>query len=311
MLTELFAVNLASTVVENGATTRPASGTVEMLTVHESDGAFPAVRSGADQFHFKDRNPECASEILACIATDGNRWTVVRGAEGSQPVAHARRFYIRQVITKEFLQRLGDGSTPDLTNAVTVYGADRTGELDASDAIMRALDDVVAYLPTGLYRIAKPINVLPGKVLLSFGQAMLLPDRDFQGDAAIELVDGIAQTRIENIILTGRELGAGRDVYGIYAKTTQLSATLSGLQISGFPASGMIASGIDWHVNRVTSRNNFGSGFELNMTDSLFVGCRALQNAKYGFVGYTPEQFIGCYSRDNGMRDVFDSADIR
>lgn len=303
MLTELFVSNLAHTTVTHGGMSEPAPGTIETLTVSESDGIFPVVRRGFEQFHFKDRDPEAAGEIFRCIGTDGSHWTVVRGAEGTRPVSHGRKFTIRQVITSEFLQRLGSGSTTELVNAVTVFGADPTCEMDSGTALVQALASGPVYLTTGVYRIDAPLNLLPGSVLISFGHAIIRPSSRFSGDAAVEIIDGDLPVRLENITLDGTELGAGSDICGVYAETEEIEAELRNVRITGFPSGGAIISGAGWLLDRVTAQRNYGCGFELNITDSLALGCRALHNSSYGFSGYYQDQLIGCLSRGNRLGD--------
>lgn len=302
MLIELFETNLASTVVISGGMSAPEAGTIETLTVSEANGIFPVVRRGIAQFHFKDRDPEYGEEIFCCIETNGNHWLVIRGAGNTRPIPHGRKFMIRQVITAEFFQRLGGGSTTDLVNPVTVYGADNTGNEAASEAISAALESGPTYLPRGVYRLDKPLNLVPGNVLISFADAILRPGASFRGDAAIELVDGLGAIRLEGLILDGSELNVGHETYGIFAETQQLEAEVRSIRIRSFPLSGAILSGFGWQLDRVTCRENFHSGFELNISDSLLIGCRAVRNAKYGFTGHC-ERLIGCYARDNQLGD--------
>src|SRR5690348_10281362 len=98
MLTELLVRNLASTKVIHGAMDAPPPGTEQTITVEESDGSFPVVRRGEAQFHFKDRDPDRSEELFRCIETNGNHWTVIRGAEDTVPVSHAIKFSIRQIL---------------------------------------------------------------------------------------------------------------------------------------------------------------------------------------------------------------------
>lgn len=303
MLTELFVSNLASTTVLHGGADTPDSGTVQTLTVKEADGIFPVVHRGREQFHFKDRNPERGEEIFCCIATDGPHWTVIRGAENTKTEPHSERFGIRQVTTSEFFRRLGSGSTTDLVNAATVFGADSTGVVPAGEAIAQALDSGPVYLPSGIYAIEHPLNIHPGCSLITFGHVVIQPTVDFQGDAAIELVDGYGVTRIDGITFDGSNLGAGLEVYGLYAETEKLEAELRGVRIGSFPNSGLIGSGSGWYLERVTSANNYGSGFEMNFTDTFWLGCRALRNARYGFAGVFGGDPVGCIAKDNRVED--------
>lgn len=303
MLTELFVRNLASTIVVHGGTDVPTPGTIQTLTVKEANGIFPVVRRGEAQFHFKDRDPECGDEIFRCIETEGAHWTVIRGAENSLTVPHSRGFTIRQVTTSEFFQRLGAGSTTDQCNVVTVCGADPSGTEPADEAIMQALSYGPAYLPSGTYSIRHPLNLNPGSVLLSFGNAVIKPTRDFAGDAAIELVDGSGITRLEHLTLDGSNLAAGTSIYGIFSETRQLEAELRSIRISSFPNSGIIASGNGWFLERISCIRNFGSGFEISLSNSPLIGCRAIGNSRYGFIGANPDQLGGCISTDNRLGD--------
>lgn len=303
MLTELLVSNLANTRVIHGAMDSPMSGVEQTITVEESDGIFPVVRRGEAQFHFKDRDPSRGAELFRCIETNENHWTVIRGAEDTPTVAHDMKFTIRQVLTAGFFQRLGAGSTTELVNAVSVFGADPSGNAPSAVAISQALDSGPVYLPTGIYSIQHPINLLPGHVLISFGNVVIRPTRDFTGEAAIEFVDGVGRTRLDNVTLDGSSLPAGTDVYGFFAETKQLEGELRNVRITGFSNSGVIASGDGWMLDRVTCRRNHGSGFELMMPNTLLLGCRAIENDRYGFVGGNPDQLVGCISKGNKLGD--------
>lgn len=305
MLIELFLTNLASAEVVDGGMSIPESGTEETFTVNEADGVFPVVRRGIEQFHFKDRTPASGSEIIRCIETNGPHWTVIRGAEGTIPVMHGRGFTIRQVITAGFLQRLGSGSTTELVNAVTVCDADPTGEEPSNVALEIASKLGPVYLPSGVYSLEYPVNLAAGSVLLSFGQVSFRPVHKFAGECAVSLLDGPGRTRIEGVTLDGSLLGAGTDVYGIWAETRKLEAELRNIRITGFSESGMIVSGQDWVLDRVSCIRNHGSGFEFNLTDPLLVGCRSVGNARYGFTGISQGDrgLIGCRARDNKLGD--------
>lgn len=303
MLTELIVRNLASTKVIHGAMDAPMSGVEQTLTVEESDGIFPVVRRGEAQFHFKDRDPARGVEIFRCIETNDTHWSVIRGAEDTPTTSHDMKFTIRQVITSEFFQRLGAGSTTELVNAVTVYGADPSGHEVSDEAISQSLDSGPVYLPSGTYTIKLPLNLLPGQVIISFGNVVIKPTRDFTGDSVIEFIDGPGMTRLENVTLDGSALPAGSDVYGVFAETKQLEGELRSVRITGFPNSGLIAAGTGWMLDRVTCRRNYGSGFELIMSNTLLLGCRSIENARYGFVGANPDQLVGCISTGNRLGD--------
>lgn len=91
--------NISQTQVSAGGTDAPAPGTQQTWTVAAS-ASFPAASSGAaqpTQFHISD--PALASEIITVINVSGLTWTVLRGAEGTTPVAHAAGFTVKQVVT--------------------------------------------------------------------------------------------------------------------------------------------------------------------------------------------------------------------
>jgi hypothetical protein len=301
MLTELFVSNLASTIVVAGGMSSPEPGTQETLTVSESNGIFPVVHRGVEQFHFKDRNPANGDEIFRCIETDREHWTVIRGAEETRTVAHGRRFSIRQVTTAGFFQRLGMGSTTELLNAVTVGSIDRTGGEDAGARLSSLLTVGPVYLPTGRYLLKQPLNVPPGAVMISYGDPILAVDPHFSAQAAIELIDGRSRVLLEGFTLDGSRLGAGMEVCGILCEASRLETELRSLRILGFPSDGLITSGNDYTLERVFSNNNHGDGFVI-LDEALLIGCRATGNTGYGFDA-TDATLIGCRASDNRKGD--------
>ena len=99
--------NLPTTTVTSGGTTAPAGGTQQTWTV-QSSALFPAVSSSATpptQIHVADISLN--SEIISVINISGTTWTVIRGAEGTTPVAHSAGFTVYQVVTAGWL-----GSVP-------------------------------------------------------------------------------------------------------------------------------------------------------------------------------------------------------
>lgn len=105
---ELFSKNLGSTTVASGGTTAPASGTVETWTV-ASSSSFPAASNAASpptQFHVQENDSQRQTEIIAVTNVSGTTWTVVRGDEGTTPVAHPAGFTVVQTITAEGLTAL-------------------------------------------------------------------------------------------------------------------------------------------------------------------------------------------------------------
>jgi len=119
---EVFANN-PSTTVSSGGTSAPAAGTAETWTV-ASSASFPAVEIGATQFHVAD--PALPSEMITVQNISGATWTVLRGAEGSTPVAHAAGFTVVQVVTAG---ALAQAYYPSWQFPVQQYGAQGDGKI--------------------------------------------------------------------------------------------------------------------------------------------------------------------------------------
>jgi hypothetical protein len=126
--------NNAATTVTLGGTGAPASGTTETWTV-SSSSSFPAASATAGtQFHVAD--PNAASEKITVASIAGSTWSVVRGAEGTTPVAHADGFTVVQVVTA------GDYGALQAATGLTPSG-DTTGVSDAA-ALNAAIDALIA-----------------------------------------------------------------------------------------------------------------------------------------------------------------------
>jgi hypothetical protein len=95
---ELF-TNYGATTVSTGGGNAPASGTTQTWTV-ASSAFFPAAGNGA-QFHVSD--PAKPTEVIAVTNVSGTTWTVIRGADGTVPVAHSAGFTIKNVVTAGWL----------------------------------------------------------------------------------------------------------------------------------------------------------------------------------------------------------------
>jgi len=109
MPTELFANN-AVTTVSSGGTTAPAAGTTETWTV-ASSAKFPAASSSANparQFAVVDSAAQ--TEIIRVIDVSGTSWTVIRGVEGTTPVAHTTGFTVAAIVTNWGLKQLKAGA---------------------------------------------------------------------------------------------------------------------------------------------------------------------------------------------------------
>ena len=126
---EIFTNNPSTTTTSTYGTTSPAGGTVETWTV-TSSASFPAAKLNSTQFHVAD--PALPSEIITVANVSGATWTVVRGAEGTTPVAHATGATFVQVVTAGALQ--GAQFNP-WQFPVQAYGAIGDGQLIADATI--------------------------------------------------------------------------------------------------------------------------------------------------------------------------------
>ena len=98
---EVFANVPSGTVGSPGGTTAPAQGTVEAWTVTVA-AAFAVTSTGTRQFHAADQNlPGEIFTVTVCPGGTGSQsWPqVIRGAEGTTPVAHSAGFTVTQVVT--------------------------------------------------------------------------------------------------------------------------------------------------------------------------------------------------------------------
>jgi hypothetical protein len=119
--------NDSSTNVLAGGTTAVASGVVDYWTV-ASSASFPAASSAASPpTYFQIADPQNPSEIAWVINVSGTLWTVIRGAEGTVPVAHASGFSVQQVVSAggygAFLQTAQLGNFVTTSSAQVISGA--------------------------------------------------------------------------------------------------------------------------------------------------------------------------------------------
>jgi hypothetical protein len=107
-LAEVFADAPAGTVTSGGTTNAGGvSGTAESWTVSVTS-AFAALFTGSQHFYAADKAlPGEVFEVTACPGGTGSQsWTVVRGADGTVPVAHSAGFTVVQVASAGTLKTL-------------------------------------------------------------------------------------------------------------------------------------------------------------------------------------------------------------
>jgi hypothetical protein len=117
--TELFANQPFTTVISGGTDLTSTSWTVS------SSAPFPTAQTGISQFHVTDTDTTAASEIILVTNADPvmNIWTVVRGAEGTEPVAHQAGFTVTQVLTAGWLNDVTGSNLPATSAGALLYGS--------------------------------------------------------------------------------------------------------------------------------------------------------------------------------------------
>jgi hypothetical protein len=99
-----------ATVTPPGGTTAPAPGTVEPWVMAGGWAEMPAADPGTwPPSLFRVFDLRAPSEIILVTATAGAAWTVVRGDQGTAPVAHEPGFAVLNVITGPGLDGLAQG----------------------------------------------------------------------------------------------------------------------------------------------------------------------------------------------------------
>ena len=230
MAVEVFA-NQPATTVSSGGTDAPASGTQETWTVASSAEFAAASSSGTPptQFHVADVASSASSELIAVINISGTTWTVLRGAEGTTPVAHVAGFTIYQVVSANALEQ---ASRVDWLNLVTVFGADNTGATLCDTAFINAAAAIPepGGTPTPPQPLGGGIYIPPGTYLISETLDWKINGLKVLGDQWPSVVI-VMQT---NNIPIVQVAGYGQEIAGItFAyETPQTSAQTSGICIT-------------------------------------------------------------------------------
>jgi hypothetical protein len=189
---EVFA-NQPTATVTSGGGTAPASGTVETWTASSWAG-FAQATTNSTQYHIYDTTTGKSTELILVQNTSGTSATVVRGAEGTTPVAHSAPFQVTQAITAGALAQL---QVTDWINVVTMFGADPTGTADSTTAIQTAIGALpahggVIYFPAGVYSCSGALTVDQSYVTLmgdgyGFATQITVPSGTISRTAAIIL----------------------------------------------------------------------------------------------------------------------------
>ena len=335
MAEEVYA-NDAETVVSVGGTSAAAGGSAETWIV-ATPGAFPAASSTAPRpttFHVAD--PAFPAEVVAVTDTSGPSWTVIRGAEGSTPVAHSPGFTVKQVVTAEVLASLrdapaafnvkteflaaGDGVTVDsapFNNAIAALGAAGGGTL---------------LVPAGTYVMS---DVMFGSDITvrgaGMGATIFLMDPAARSGAVVCRVAPASQVNATtNMVLRDLTIDGNKDVwgpdsdqkgYGYYlGQGTQglishckcINVEIRNCLTYSFDVENATDISLEscWaHDNGYatgTGTEHNCDGFTLIGSDITAVNCQSYDNAQRGYlcgqdnVNWARINLIGCSASGNG-----------
>ena len=224
--TEVYANDATTTVTAGGQSPSP---TDTAWTVASAAG-FPVLIPGAGtQFHVAD--PAQPTELITVTATNGNAWTVIRGAEDTQKVAHAAGFTIWQVVSAADLTGLaGQRTSYDI---VGYGGADPTGGVDAATAISNTIAAAVAAAGVGAARVTAPA----GTFLINSGAGFTIATAGLVFTGASTSPNWINPTGGGTIFHLGSGFG-GTSLFTIGPNADQV--TLSGFAVTSYSPSSTV-----------------------------------------------------------------------
>lgn len=280
MATELFA-NQPQTTVLTGGTDSPVAGTIEVWQVLSST-AFPAASDTAfpaTQFHIADTATGFSSEIMAVTNVSGNNWTVVRGAEGTTPIAHTFEFTVTQVLTAGALTSFNQFAA---TYAPIPTSGDTSGDTDSATIAAALTTYGVAVLQPGSYYLGGiGLSLTQSQSIVAPGAALTTI---FYAGTGIALTltesGGFSSSKfagtLQGFSLNG--YGAGSSSVGIqYGNLQALHAY--DVSVSGF-------GGIGWHF--LNAGTNWA---EENTIQSRVIQCGTANTAGTGAVIFDTGSF--------------------
>ena len=158
--------NDLSTTISSGGTGAPAAGTAELWTASSWSG-FTASPTTTPPTVTYLADPAAPSELIELV--NSSTGLVVRGVQGTTPVAHAGGFTVNQV----FPAGLGVPRTYNVRDPQ--FGATGNGSTDDTAAIQAALDAArtsgggLVWVPEGVYIISQSLQAGPDTILAGPG----------------------------------------------------------------------------------------------------------------------------------------------
>jgi hypothetical protein len=304
---EIYA-NDSTTTVTTGGTGTPGT---ETWTV-ASSASFPAASNSATpptQFHVAD--PALPSELMTVTNVSGTTWSVTRGAEGTTAVAHTAGFTVRQVVSSGALVALRD-RVPWL-NVATIFGADRSGAVDATTAINNAITAAagagVVYLPAGTYKLTAALTLGSGVTLRGDGPAATILNQTGTAANGITITGTtVANVQVCDLRLNGPNSGTGA---GITAAANAganpvVQLVLRNLIVYQFGSHGLaLQNTIVSLLDNIQAVNNLARGFYLlNGTSTTLLNCYANTNPNergYYLSSLLYSSLVSCASDGNAI----------
>jgi parallel beta-helix repeat protein len=335
MAEEVF-TNDAQTVITSGGTSAPPGGTSETWTV-ASPGAFPTASSAAARpttFHVVDT--AFPTEIIAVTNTSGGSWTVIRGAEGSTPIAHSPGFAVKQAITAGVLANLRDAAA--VFNVRTEFLAAGDGVTIDSAAFSHAVTALNAagggtlLVPAGIYVMS---DVKFGSNITVRGAGMgatvfLMDPAAASGAVVCRVAPASHVTATANMVLSDLTIDGNKDRWGpdsnqkgygyylgqgtpgliTYCKC--INVEIRNCLTYSFDVENATDISLEscWaHDNGYTTgigTEHDCDGLTLIGSDITAVNCRSYDNAERGYLcgqdnmNWARIKLIGCSARGNG-----------
>lgn len=272
--------NDAQTTISSGGTGAPAAGTPEVWTA-ASWSSFPVASQTTTpptSFHIADVAVAASAEMIEVLNTTTG--LVIRGSQGTTPVAHSAGFAVQNVIP-------GGNQQPRYYNVRDPqFGATGNGSTDDTAALQAALEAAytsgggVVYVPEGIYLISQTLQIGSNTTLKGAGTGAatirckasslsgFLQVGTNTGAPMLGTWGTVAQSRIQvgpGITLDGNQANAGSlPGFADAPESSPLSLWLVSLAT----------------VTGIEVINAVGYSIYLNAcTDSSVTGCRVLAGA--------------------------------
>jgi len=316
-----------ATTISGGGTTAPAAGTTETWTA-ATWAPFPVASNATTPpayFTVADTAAGYQSEEIRVLNTSTG--LVLRGANGTTPVAHQAGFRVTQVIDAGTA-----GNWPQEYNVRSrLFGAKGDGTTDDTAAIQAALTACrgagggIVRIPAGTYLLSSAL--VPGSSVTLTGDGPGITHLTMTGGSST--ANGIDTTGlsaleslcIENMTIEGPHTGSGIGIKIGSASTLNppFQVSLRNLTVDGWGTHGVeLDNTIASEVTLVISLNNGGTGFYLNgtaasCTSITLKSCYAVNNTSgngYWLENCNYTALVGNAADNNATAYLIDSCNL-